>query len=155
MSKLLDGLNYYIIKYLLKVNKIVNKNGLCENQGVCGFSDIKNMLNYKKICIQLYEKDNKEELFKVLPLLLEAGKDIEIIDFEEKLVNDDIRKLGNFNQNIRVNFRHMIDSFYYGNNVETTYNMEEYSKILDKIEYLAKVTKQNFNRRRRTSNVCY
>lgn len=39
----------------------------------------------------------------------------------------------------------MLDSNYTGKNVETTYDIKTYSKILDKIEYLTKTAKMNFS----------
>lgn len=145
MNRFITKLKFYRIKYLLKINKLLSRNKLCEKEGYCKFTDIKNKLTCKKISIQLYENDNKDELFKILPLLLNSGIEIELIQFSKILENEDIRKLGQISPNITVNFRYIIDSYYSGSNVETVYNVEDYSKILDKIEYLAKTTKMNFS----------
>lgn len=149
MNKFTKNLNFYIIKYLLKINKFLGKNRLFQESGFCEFSTIKDNLNCKRLSIQLYQHNDKsydkEELFKILPLLLDNGIEIELIDFDRILENEDIRTLQQISPKIKVNFRYMIDSFWSGNNVETTYDMECYSKILDKIEYLTKVTKTNFS----------
>ncbi len=147
MSNLIGSLNFYLIKYLLKINKLINRNGLCEKDGYCKFEDIKKYIHCKKVSIQLYKNDNKDELFKILPLLLNSGIEIELIDFNKSLENKDIRKLEQISHKIKVTFRYMIDSYYSGNNVELTYDMGEYSKILDKIEYLTKATKMNFSKK--------
>ena len=147
MNKFIQNLNFYRIKYLLKINKLLSRNGLYTKEGYCKFTDIKNNLNCKKLSIQLYENDNKDELFKVLPLLVNSGIEIELVEFNKILENKDIRKLGQISPKITVNFRYMIDSYYSGNNVEQTYDMECYSKILDKIEYLTKTAKMNFSKK--------
>lgn len=146
MSNFIGNLNFYLIKCLLKINKLINRNGLCEKEGYCKFEDIKKYIHCKKISIQLYEKYNKEELFKILPLLVNSNIEIELIDFNKSLESKDIRKLEQISPKITVNFRYMIDSYYSGSNVELTYNMECYSKILDKIEYLTKTAKMNFSK---------
>lgn len=145
MSKFKENLNFYIIKYLLKINKLINRNGLYEKEGYCGIGDIKNKLNCKKLSIQLYENDDKNELFKILALLSESGIEIELIEFNRILENKDIETLRQISPNIRVNFRYMLDSNYSGENVETSYDVESYSKILDKIEYLTNTAKINFS----------
>lgn len=145
MNKFIQNLNFYRIKYLLKINKLLSKNKLCEKEGYCKFTDIKNKLNCKKLSIQLYKNDNKDELFRILPLLLNSGIEIELIQFDKILENEDIRQLGKLSPNITVNLNYIIDSYYSGSNVETAYNVEDYSKILDKIEYLTKTAKMNFS----------
>lgn len=116
-----------------------------KKKGAVNLEDIRKHIHCKKISIKLYEKDNKEELFKILPLLLNSDIEIELIDFNKSLENKDIRKLEQISPKITVDFRYMIDSYYSGNNVEQTYDMGCYSKILDKIEYLTKTAKMNFS----------
>lgn len=145
MSRFMKNLNYYKIKFLLKINKLMNQNSLNENEGCCAFGDIKNKLHCKKIFIQLCENDNIDELFRILPLLVNHGIEIELIEFDKVLEKTDIRKLKQISPNIKVNFRYMLSSYYSGENVEQTYNMEDYSKILEKIEYLTKTAKMNFS----------
>ncbi len=146
MGKLTSNLNFYIVKYLLKINRFVNRNRLCEKEGSCKIEDIKKYIHCKKIFILLYKNDNKDELFKILPLLLNSGIEIELVEFNKILENNDIRKLEQISPKITVNFNYIIDSYYSGQNVELTYNMESYSKILNKIEYLTKTAKMNFSK---------
>lgn len=146
MSKLVENLNFYMIKYLLKINKLINRNRLYEKEGYCKIGDIKRKLHCKKLSIQLDENDDKDELFKILPLLLNSGIEIELIEFDKILENEDIKKIERISPRLGVNFRYMLDSYYSGSNVETTYEVGCYSEILDKIEYLTKTAKMNFSK---------
>ena len=153
MDKFIENFNFYIIKYLLKIGKIKNRNKLCTKDGICRIEDIKNNLNCKKISIQLYKNDDKNKLFRVLPILIDSGKEIEIIEFDKVLEDEYIRKLRQISPDIAVNFRYMIDSYYSVNNIKTVYDVESYIEIIDKTEYLAKIAKTNFRRTRRANNV--
>ena len=75
MNKFIKNLNFYIIKYSLKMNKLINRKGLCEKEGFCEFEDIKNHLNCKRLSIQLYKSNDKEELFKIRSEERRVGKE--------------------------------------------------------------------------------
>lgn len=145
MSKFFKKLNYNIIKYSLKINKFINRNSLFQESGCCGLDDIRKKLNCKRLSIQLHKNDDKEQLFKILPLLADSGIEVEIIEFDKILEDKDIKELKGFAPKIKVNFRYMLDANYTGNNVETSYNIKTYSKIIDKIECLTKTAKMNFS----------
>lgn len=95
----------------------------------------------------LDEKDekNKDFIFELISMLGEYGKNIELVEFEKIFNNDDIREIKEKNQNTKIHLRYMIKSSVVGSNTELEYDVKDYCKILEKIEYLSKVTKSNFN----------
>jgi len=140
----MENMNFYRIKYALKMNKLLHRKALPEKETYCAFRDVAKNLHCRRLSIQLHEQDKKEEVLRILPLLLENGIELELIEFDRIFANEDIRKLKQMNPEIVMDFRYMLETDYWGKNVESIYDVGCYCNILDKIEYLAETAKTNF-----------
>lgn len=145
-----NKLKMLAIKTALKIQQILHQKQLTSgdnNYKCCNLNEIFKCLNQRNIAIMLDEKDekNKDFIFELISMLGEYGKNIELVEFEKIFNNDDIREIKEKNQNTKIYLRYMIKSSVVGSNTELEYDVKDYCKILEKIEYLSKVTKSNFN----------
>lgn len=143
-----NKLKMLAIKVTLKLQKILHQKQLPsgkKNYKYCSLKEIFRYLNQRDIAIQLYEKDeeNKDFIFELVSILGEYGKNIELVENEKIFNNDDMREIEKRNSNTEVNLRYMIKSYVVGGKLE--YDIKDYCKVLEKIEYLTRVTKANFN----------
>ncbi len=143
-----NKLKMLAIKVTLKLQKILHQKQLPsgkKNYKYCSLKEIFRYLNQTDIAIQLYEKDeeNKDFIFELVSILGEYGKNIELVEYEKIFNNDDMREIEKRNSNTEVNLRYMIKSYVVGGKLE--YDIKDYCKVLEKIEYLTRVTKANFN----------
>lgn len=149
MQEFMSKLQLLKIRAILQFNQMTHRRQLNSNDNTEKFGPLKNITKYlsaKKISLQLYKEDEekKEYILELIGLLGEYGIEIELIEFEQIFNNNDIKRILGKNPNIQLNLRYMIKSYFAGKNVEMTYGVNEYSQILDKIEYFGKVARANF-----------
>ena len=147
--KLNEKLRLLAIKAILKLNQITHKNQLNSSKNAERFGPLENITKYlgaKKISLQLHERDEEKKAYilAIIQLLREYGIDIELIEFEQIFTNEDMRNIQEKNPDTIVTLRYMIDSYFTGWNEKMDYNIGEYCEVLDKTEYLCKITKANF-----------
>lgn len=110
--------------------------------------DLSNLKNFNKdfITIGIQSKDEvSKNLFDIVKTLSKRGKKLQISQVnEEVLTIDDIKRLDKINPNILVDFRCIVNSFYEGINVDTSYDVHTYIEIYNKFNFLAQVAKQHF-----------
>lgn len=147
---MINKLKMLAIKATLKLQQILYQKQLPAGKKeykCCGLKEIFKYLNQKDIAIQLDEKDKKSKdfIFELISILGEYGKNIELVEFENIFNNDDMREIEKRNPNVIMNLRYIIKSYVVGRNTELEYDIKDYCEILEKIEYLTRVTKANFN----------
>lgn len=137
------------IKVLLKKNRYLHKKQLAsgnKSETWCELQNLSKNLKANKLFLQLHQKDesNKEMIFDIIQLMGEYGIDLQVTEFDCIFDNEDIRTILSKNSNTKVDLRYMLKSYFSGDNIETAYDIGLYNQILDKIEYLSKVSKSNF-----------
>lgn len=137
------------IKGLLKLDKFLHNKQLTSgkrNTGIASLEDIYKCLNADKIALQLHEKNKSDKQFiiQLAQLLIEYGKEIELIEFERIFENKEIKEMERSIPNASIDFRYTLNSYYSGINVNQTYKISDYCRLLNKIEYLGQITTENF-----------
>ena len=124
------------LKQLLCRMKLISADDLKEKYGQ--LNGLRQYFSANKISLRLYKKDegNKEFLLKLIQLLGKNGIDVELIEFEKIFNNEDIKEILEKNPNVKIDLRHMINSYFYGKNVVTKYDIKDYCEIIKKVEYL-------------------
>lgn len=149
MEELKSKWNLLKIKGLLKLDKFLHNKQLTSgkrNTGIASLEDIYKCLNADKIALQLHSKNKSDKQFiiQLAQLLTEYGKEIELIEFERIFENKEIREMEKSIPNVSIDFRYTLNSYYSGINVNQTYKISDYCRLLNKIEYLGQITTENF-----------
>lgn len=137
------------IKGLLKLDRFLHNKQLTSGErytGATSVEDIDKWLNADKIALQLHAKNKSDKQFiiQLSQLLIEYGKEVELIEFERIFENKEIKEMEKSIPNASINFRYTLNSYYAGANVNQTYKISDYCRLLNKIEYLSQITTANF-----------
>lgn len=98
------------------------------------------------ITLNLQSKDEvNADFLDIIRTLNKKGKKIEIVQLDKEVLSiDDIKRLNSINPNILINFRFLVNSYYSGINLDTSYDVQTYIEIFNKFNFLAQVAKQHF-----------
>lgn len=149
LKRIINKLQILKIKGILKLNQYLHPKLLTSGKDSPQYSSLKSVgkhLNTEKICIQLDKKDevNKTLILDIIELLGKYSIEVELIEFEQIFNNKDMKKILERNPNAKIHLAYILKSYFTGSNTELSYDIDTYCEILDKIEYLTKVTKANF-----------
>ena len=148
-KEILNKLKLFKIRAKLKLDEMKGKGNLpsSEKTQMCGpLKQVEKYVSAKEISIQLSKQDEekKDFIFDLISMLSPYGKKIKLIEFDNIFTNDDMRTIKEKNASTMINLRYMLQSYYSGTNTQLEYNIQDYCKILEKIEYLSNVAQTNF-----------